>query len=219
VSATSDLARRFSSVYTGALTDVLDRHGHLQQTLSADLAPLRPGMRLAGPVYPVLGRPHPGHDYDTSIRLVLEMLGSVPPGSVAVYETDDRSAAHFGELSATSLATRGCAGAVIDGGTRDAEYILREDFPVFARYVTPQDCVPRWELLRHGDVTIVVGGVRVAPGDWIVGDRDGLVIVPGERVQEILAEAEAKVATEDQIRESVRRGTLPLAAYEQFGTF
>jgi 4-hydroxy-4-methyl-2-oxoglutarate aldolase len=219
VSATSDLARRFSSLYTGALTDVLDRHGHLQQTLSADLAPLRPGMRLAGPVYPVLGRPHPGHDYDTSIRLVLEMLGSVPPGSVAVYETDDRSAAHFGELSATSLATRGCAGAVIDGGTRDAEYILREDFPVFARYVTPQDCVPRWELLRHGDVTIVVGGVRVAPGDWIVGDRDGLVIVPGERVQEILAEAEAKVATEDQIRESVRRGTLPLAAYEQFGTF
>jgi 4-hydroxy-4-methyl-2-oxoglutarate aldolase len=99
VTATSDLARRFSSLYTGALTDVLDRHGYLQQTLCADLVPLRPGMRLAGPVYPVLGRAHPGHDYDTSIRLVLEMLGSVPPGSVAVYETNDRSAAHFGELA------------------------------------------------------------------------------------------------------------------------
>jgi 4-hydroxy-4-methyl-2-oxoglutarate aldolase len=90
---------------------------------------------------------------------------------------------------------------------------------VFCRFVTPQDCVPRWELLGHGDITIVVGGVEVAPGDWIVGDRDGLVIVPGERVQEILAEAEAKVATENQIRESVRRGTLPLDAYERFGTF
>lgn len=73
MSATADLAHRFSSLYTGALTDVLDRHGYLQQTLPPELAPLRPGMRLAGPVHPVLGRPHPGHDYDTSIRLVLEM--------------------------------------------------------------------------------------------------------------------------------------------------
>jgi regulator of RNase E activity RraA len=88
-------------------------------------------------VYPVLGRPHPNHDYDTSIRRVLEMLGSVPPGSVAVYETNERTAAHFGELSATSLASRGCAGAVLDGGARDAEYILHEEFPVFSRYVTP----------------------------------------------------------------------------------
>jgi 4-hydroxy-4-methyl-2-oxoglutarate aldolase len=52
-----------------------------------------------------------------------------------------------------------------------------------------------------------------------VGDRDGLVIVPGERVDEILSEAEAKVATENEIRDSVRRGTLPLEAYERYGTF
>jgi 4-hydroxy-4-methyl-2-oxoglutarate aldolase len=219
VSATAELARRFSSVYTGALTDVLDRHGYLQQTLPPAIAALQPGMRLAGPVHPVLGRPHPGHDYDTSIRLILEMLGSVAPEHVAVYQTNDRACAHLGELSATSLGSRGCAGAVIDGGTRDVDFILREGFPVFTRYVTPQDCVSRWELLAHGDVTIVVGGVRVAPGDWIVGDRDGVVVVPGERVEDVLAEAEEKVATENQIRESVRRGTLPLDAYERHGTF
>ena len=155
MASTGDLARRLSALYTGALTDVLDRHGYRQQTLSVDIVPLGPGNRVAGPVHPVLGRPHPGHDYDTSIRRILEMLGSVPNGSVAVYETNDRTAAHFGELSATSLASRGCAGAVLDGGARDAEYILREDFPVFSRYVTPQDCVPRWELMAHGDVTIV----------------------------------------------------------------
>jgi 4-hydroxy-4-methyl-2-oxoglutarate aldolase len=219
LSAVEDLARRFSALYTGALTDVLDRHGHLQQTLPHELAPLQAGTRLAGPVYPVLGRPHPGHDYDTSIRKVLAMLGAVPPGHVAVYQTNDSSAAHFGELSATSLAARGCAGAVIDGGTRDAEYIVREGFPVFSRYVTPQDCVPRWEVLAHGDVTIVVGGVRVAPGDWIVGDRDGLVVVPGGELDAVLSEAEAKVSTENEIRDAVRGGTLPLEAYERYGTF
>jgi 4-hydroxy-4-methyl-2-oxoglutarate aldolase len=219
VSAIAELAHRFSSLYTGALTDVLDRHGLLQQTLPPELAPLRAGMRLAGPVYPVLGRPHPGREYDPSIRVILEMLGSVPTGHVAVYQTNDRISAHFGELSATSLASRGCAGAVLDGGARDADYILREDFPVFARYVTPQDSVPRWELLAHGEVTIIVGGVRVAPGDWIVGDRDGLVIVPGDQVDEILGEAEEKVATENEIRDSVRGGMLPLEAYERYGTF
>jgi 4-hydroxy-4-methyl-2-oxoglutarate aldolase len=219
VSATADLARRFSALYTGALTDVLDRRGQLQQTLPPDLLPLRPGTRLAGPVYPVLGRPRPGHDYNASIRAVLEMLGAVPPGHVAVYETNDRASAHFGELSATSLASRGCAGAVIDGGTRDAEYIEREGFPVFSRYVTPQDCVPRWQLLGHGDVTIVVGGVRIARGDWIVGDRDGLVIVPAALVDDVLAEAEHKVSTENEIRDAVRAGTLPIDAYERYGTF
>jgi regulator of RNase E activity RraA len=118
-----------------------------------------------------------------------------------------------------SLASRGCVGAVIDGGARDADYILREGFPVFSRYVTPQDCVPRWELLGHGDVTIVIGGVRIALGDWIVADVDGIVVVPGEHVREVLAEAEAKVSTENEIRDAVRAGMLPLDAYERFGTF
>jgi regulator of RNase E activity RraA len=219
VSSVSDLAQRFSAVYTGALTDVLDRHGLLQQTLPVELAPLRPGMRLAGPAYTVLGRPHPGHDYDTSIRRVLEMLGSVPAGSVAVYQTNDEVNAHLGELSVTSLASRGCVGAVIDGGVRDVDYILREEFPVFARHVTPQDCVPRWELLAHGEVPIVIGGVQVSPGDWLVADRDGIVVVPGADVEEVLSEAEAKVSTENQIRDAVRGGTLPLEAYERYGTF
>jgi 4-hydroxy-4-methyl-2-oxoglutarate aldolase len=215
----ADLARRFDALYTGALTDVLDRRGHLKQTLPHELLALKPGTRLAGPAYPVLGRPHPSNDYDSSIRAVLEMLGSIPPGHVAVYETNDRESAHFGELSATSLASRGCAGAVIDGGTRDAEYILREDFPVFSRYVTPQDCVPRWELLAHGDVTVVIGGVRIAPGDWIVGDRDGLVVVPENALQEVLEEVEALVSTENEIRDAVRAGTLPIDAYARYGTF
>jgi 4-hydroxy-4-methyl-2-oxoglutarate aldolase len=64
-----------------------------------------------------------------------------------------------------------------------------------------------------------VGGAHVAFGGWSVGDQDGLVIVPRERTDEILGEAGGKVATESEIRESARRGTLPLEAYERLGTF
>jgi regulator of RNase E activity RraA len=219
VTSTGELARRFSALYTGAVTDVLDRRGYLQQTLPNELAPLRPGMRVAGPAYTVLGRPHPAHEYDTSIRRILEMLGSVPHGSVAVYQTNDSQNAHLGELSVTSLAARGCVGAVIDGGARDIEYMLQVDFPVFARHVTPQDCVPRWELVAHGDVSIEIGAVQVTPGDWIVGDRDGLVVVPGSCLEVVLDEAEQKVAMENEIRDAVRQGSLPLEAYERYGTF
>ena len=150
---------------------------------------------------------------------VLEMLGSVPAGHVAVYQTNDPTSAHLGELSVTSLASRGCAGAVLDGGVRDAEYILREDFPVFARYVTPQDCVSRWELLAHGDVTIVVGGVphrarrldRRRPRR--ARDRAGR---DGRRDPR-RGRGEGRHRERDP--RAVRGGTLPLEAYERYGTF
>jgi 4-hydroxy-4-methyl-2-oxoglutarate aldolase len=213
-----ELARRFGALYTGALTDVLDKHARLNQTLPPELVPLRPGMRLAGPAWPIEGRPRARIDYDASIRKILAMLGAVPAHHVAVYQCNDRSAAHLGELSVTSLEARGCAGAVIDGGCRDIEFILDHHFPVFSRYTTPQDCVPRWELTGY-DVPITVGGVRIDPGDYIVADRDGIVVVPGDLRDQVLLEAEALIATESDIRAAVIEGALPLEAYERFGAF
>jgi regulator of RNase E activity RraA len=214
-----ELESRFVPLYTGAITDVLDRLGFLHQTLPPDITPLRPEMKLAGPAYLIEGRPNLHQDYDTSVRKVLDMLGHVPTGYVAVYQTNDRGSAHLGELSVTSLKTRGCAGAVIDGGCRDIELIVREDYPVFARYTTPQDCTYRWELVAHGDVTVTIGDVTVAPGDYIVADADGIVVIPEGLLLDVLEQAEAKVATENEVRDAVRAGTLPLAAYERFGTF
>jgi len=214
-----ELASRFGAVYTGAITDVLDRLGRRRQTLPPAIRPLRRGMRLAGPAYTVEGSPEADADYDASIRATLEMLGAVPAGHVAVYQTHGEGSAHLGELSVTSLKTRGCAGAVIDGGCRDVDYILREDYPVFCRHITPQDCTHRWQVTGHGDVTIEIEGVTVAPGDWAVADDDGVVIVPAAVIVEALEEAEAMVSTENAIRDAVRAGMLPLEAYETYGTF
>jgi 4-hydroxy-4-methyl-2-oxoglutarate aldolase len=218
VSTLDELAARFGAVFTGAITDVLDRHGYRQQTLPPSLRPLGPGMRLAGPAFCVEGRPRPGVGYDESIRSVLAMLGEIRPGYVAVYQTHDATSAHLGELSVTSLKGRRCAGAVVDGGCRDVTYILREEFPVFCRYSTPQDCVGRWEVVAS-EVPITIGGVRIDPGDYVVADSDGVVVVPSAVRDAVLAEAEEVAATESEIRAAVREGTLPLAAYERYGKF
>ena len=215
----AQLATRFSALYTGAIADVLDRAGRFEQTLPSTIRPLRPGMRLAGPAYTVDGHPRSDADYDESIRATLQMLGAVPAGHVAIYQANGEPSAHLGELSVTSLKSREVAGAVIDGGCRDVEFILREEFPVFCRHVTPQDCTYRWQVTGHGDVEIEVGGVRVARGDWVVADEDGCVVVPQELAADVLEEAEAMAATENEIRAAVRDGVTPLEAYERFGTF
>ncbi|HEY7730641.1 MAG TPA: RraA family protein [Gaiellaceae bacterium] len=212
------MRERFAAVYTAALTDVLDERGRRTQTLPPAIRPLVPGMRLAGPAFTVEGRPSDHGDWEGAIRKTLAMLGSVPAGHVAVYQCHHDRAAHFGELSATSLSTRGVAGCVIDGGCRDTRFVADEGFPVFARHVTPEDCTWRWQVTAT-QVAIEIGGVRVEPGDWVVGDEDGVVVVPAAIAGDVLAEAEAKAGTENEIRAAVREGMLPLEAFERFGTF
>ncbi|HEX2505444.1 MAG TPA: RraA family protein [Gaiellaceae bacterium] len=205
-------------LYTAAVADVLDALGLPSQTLPPEIGPLRPGMRLEGTVFAIEGRPHPGHDYEPSIRKILEMLGDVPAGHVPVYAANDYGCAQFGELSATALAAKGCPGVVLDGGTRDVEFIERQGFPVFCRHTTPLDSVPRWEAVawRH---EVEIGGVAVATGDWVLGDADGVVVVPATLRDDVLARAREVRGTENQVREAVRGGMTPLEAYDRFGKF
>jgi 4-hydroxy-4-methyl-2-oxoglutarate aldolase len=214
----SDLRARFGAVYTAALTDVMDELGHRNQTLPFEVVPLEPGARVAGPAFAVEGRTNHSIDPEASIRRILEMLGAVPSGHVAVYEPGDTTCAHFGELSATSLHVHGVAGVVINGGCRDVDLIREVGLPVFARYRTPQDAVSRWEVLEWGHA-IEIEGVKVVTGDYIVGDADGVAVIPRELVEIVLEEAEALVGTENLIRDAVRDGMKPLTAYEQFGKF
>ncbi len=215
---TAELCDRYGDVYTGALTDVLDERGYMDQTLPPSIEPLDDGLRTAGIAYPVVGRPNRDVDEDANIRNLLEMFGDAPPDSVLLYETNAERSAQIGELSVTSLKARGCRGAVVNGGARDVPMILEREFPVFARYNTPADAVPRWEILDWG-VETVVGGVQVAPGDVVVGDLDGVVVVPEGVRESVLREAEAMVARENDVRRAVRDGAMPIDAYEEYGEF
>jgi regulator of RNase E activity RraA len=110
------------------------------------------------------------------------------------------------------------AGCVLDGGCRDVRFVVDLGFPVFSRFVTPEDSTWRWQI-EATQVPVTIGRVRIEPGDWIVADEDGVVAVPAAVAADVLAAAEAKAATEDRIRAAVRDGMLPLDAYERYGTF
>lgn len=212
------MRERFAAVPTAALVDVMDDHGLREQALPPSIRALAREMRLAGQAFTVEGRPSDHDDWDAAIRKTLAMLGAVPAGCVAVYQCHHERSAHFGELSATSLASRGVAGCVIDGGCRDVRLVEELGFPVFTRFVTPEDSTWRWEVTAT-QVPIDIGTVRIEPGDWVVGDEDGVVVVPASAADEVLRAAEEKVGTENEIRKAVREGMSPLEAYDRYGTF
>ena len=215
-----NLPRRLARVPTAAITDVLDEMGLERQTLPAAIQPLLPDMRMAGYAFTARGRAHRGRprEREQTLRRFLTMLGAVPADSVLVLASNDSVAAHFGELSAEWLRARRVRGAVIDGGTRDAAALGRMRFPTFVRYRSPQDSVPRWRVSDWGQ-PLTIGGVRVALGDVIVADLDGVVTVPRRVAHEVVTRCEKLVATENAVRKAVKRGLTPLAAYDRFKAF
>lgn len=213
-----ELCDRFADLYPGAVTDVLDDRGYMDQTLDPAISPVRDHMTMAGIAYPCRGRPNRNVDEDENIRNILKMLRDTPDQSAIVYKSNAFDSSQLGELSMECLMARGCRGSVIDGGVRDLSYILDNDFPVFTKFRTPADAVPRWELLEW-NTTVVVGGVEVQPGDVIVGDVDGVVAVPSKIAGDVLQEAEELADTENDVRTIVREGGDPVKAYEEYGVF
>jgi regulator of RNase E activity RraA len=124
----------------------------------------------------------------------------------------------MGELSAETLKFRGVLGYVVDGACRDVGFILKLGFPVCFRHHTPKDIVSFW-LPDAFDVPINIGDVRIGPGDYLLGDRDGIVIVPRARAEEIVAAAETAIGTESLIRKAILEGVDPQEAYLRYGKF
>ncbi len=124
----------------------------------------------------------------------------------------------MGELSAQTLQARGVLGYVVDGGSRDTDLVLAQGFPVFCSFLTPADIVERWIPDRYGE-PITIGSVTIATGDYLLGDRDGVVIVPRAIAEEVVAKTEEVVATESDMRRALTGGMDPVAAYEKYGKF
>jgi 4-hydroxy-4-methyl-2-oxoglutarate aldolase len=124
----------------------------------------------------------------------------------------------MGELSAETLKNKGVLGCLADGYVRDVNFLIEMGFQTWSRGFTPRDIVGYW-LPAGFDVDIVIGDVQVSPGDYLVADRDGAIRVPRGIVGEVVAKAEAAIATENKVRTAILGGMDPQDAYLKHGKF
>jgi regulator of RNase E activity RraA len=214
----STLTRRLGACYTGAVHDVLRMLGHERVVLPPDIKPLDPSLKLAGPVWTVSGHIDRTKTRHETLLGWCTLLAKAPAGHVIVCQPHNREVALMGELSAQTLAARGVLGYVVDGGSRDTELVLAQRFPVWCSFLTPSDIVARWIPDGYG-VPIDIGGVTVATGDYLLADRDGVVVIPKAIAEEVVTRTEEVVSTESEMRKALVGGMDPVEAYNRYGKF
>jgi regulator of RNase E activity RraA len=203
-------------VRTALVADALDAAGLRHQCLSPGIVPLRRGAVVIGRAFPVRIAAVQAVPEIPYVRL-LESLDAIGPGDVFVAATGGLpDVAIWGELIATACLHRGAIASVCDGYARDTAILRTMGFPVFARGAVPYDSNGRSEVVSYG-LPVEIDGVTINHGDLIVADDDGVVIVPEDLAEEILAAALAKNAGESQFRRAVRSGMSATEAFRTYG--
>jgi 4-hydroxy-4-methyl-2-oxoglutarate aldolase len=169
--STDDISARLENCYTGVVHDVMRAMGLRDFTLPVELRPLMPEQAMAGPAFTIEGRVDRNADPHETLLAWTGLLSKAKPGHIWVSQPNDRVVAHMGELSAETLKNKGLRGCVADGYVRDVNFLLGMRFQTWSRGYTPRDIVGYW-LPRALDVDIKIGDVVIAPGDYMVGDRD-----------------------------------------------
>src|SRR5258706_9268345 len=201
---------RYLEVDTATVADVLDVLGLPDQGLAPGFAPYPSDAgRMGGFAYTIAGKMqrYAGSGDPRKMRAV----DGVGRGEVAVWSGEGKGVCFFGELIALGMKRRGCAGALVDGGIRDIEWIRRQRFPVYARYRTPVQSIGRWKVTAWQEIGGIPGAtrksVRARPGDFILADADGVIAIPARVAVRGLGEAERLTARGIRLRRD--RGRRP----------
>ena len=210
------IVQGFRQVAAASVADAVDRVVERRGFMSATIRPVFPAA-IVGPAATVLegpdGQPVPPIH-------ALEAIDQSPPGTVIVIGTEDPGAAEdvavWGGLMTTAAMVRGLEGAVLDGGVRDLREQREMKFPIFSRSIITSTTVGRYASLA-GDVPVTCGDVTVRPGDLVVGDEDGVVVVPAERAEEVLKAAREIEETEQRMADEIRRQGSITGALKKFG--
>jgi regulator of RNase E activity RraA len=215
----ADLSERLLQLYTGAIADIMDDMGYRNQCLPADIRPLDPKMKVAGPIYPVRGRAKPPGERPDPRYRQMDMLDGIFPGAVVVIEPgDETKAAHWGELMSNTARQKGAVGCVINGGLRDSMQILEIGFPVFRKFHSPLTAVYRFEITDFGE-PIEIGGVSVMPRDYVLGDIDGVLVIPQAIAADVVATAEGVRDKETIVRGQLQSGGSIRELFDKYRVF
>ena len=212
------LSDRLAGCHTGVVHDVMRAMGLYEFTLPPELRPILPELPLAGPAFTIEGNVVSGADAHETLLAWTGLLSQAPSGSVWVCQPNDRLVAHMGELSAETLKNRGVRGCIADGFIRDVNFLIAIGFQAWCRGFNPRDIVGHW-LPTATNAPIVIGDVAIAPGDFMLGDRDGLIRVPKALAETVVDKAEAATIAENLVRKAILAGADPQQAYLKYGKF
>ena len=207
-----------ATCYTSVVHDVLRAMGRRNFTLPPRLRPLNPEGVLTGPTFTIEGRIDETAGPHETLLAWTGLLSQAKAGHVWVSQPHNHRVAQMGELSAETLHRKGVLGCVTDGGLRDTNFILRLGFPCWGVFHTPRDVVGCW-LPTATEVPILIDDVQVRPGDWLHGDRDGMVCIPFEIVDEVATSSVEAMNTESLVRRAILDGMDPQQAYLKHGKF
>ncbi len=213
-----DWAKRLSDLYTGAVHDVLRGMGYSDFILPNNIRALNPTQKLCGQIFTISGEMNEDLSEHQTLLQWTGLLSKAPSGRVLVCQPNNQSIALMGELSAETLKKKKVLGYVVDGGCRDTEFILNLDFPVFCSFNTPADVVGRWIPTELG-ASINIGYVVISSGDYLLADRDGIVIIPAHAIAETVKKTEGIIKTENKVRTAIMAGMDPQKAYLKYGKF
>ena len=214
------LRQRYLKVDTATVADVLDAMGHADCGLAPQFAPYPADAgKMAGWAYTICGemRPYAGSGDPDKMKAV----DGLRQGEISVWSGEGEGVCFFGELIALGMKVRGCSGALIDGGIRDIHWIAKQKFPVYARYRTPVQSIGRWKVTAWQVPVYLPGAtvkrVVVNPGDFVLADIDGAIVVPAALAGKVLDEAERLTATEVSIRAELDAGATLAQVLAKYG--
>ncbi len=212
-----EILARYEQLYTGAISDVLREFALLDQALPGHLKPLRPERTVAGLAFTVKSAPNVKITGEMTFRT--QMLTELKGDTLVVWDTsgDERATLWGGVMTATAVGL-GVKGAIIDGGIRDTHQILEKDFPVFYKHRIPNGSLGRC-LITHYQIPIKIGDAVIRPGDVVVGDIDGVVVVPRDLAMDVLLRAEEMKSNEKKIFSWVAEGQTIHQISEKGGYF
>ncbi len=206
-----ELIQRYRALSAATVYDVLDKLGHPNQAISSAIRPLKTGWKMAGPALTVHGQSMSAADGRWGTAFSYDMFRAIQPGDVIVFDCGGHAqGGPWGGNTGANARIKGAAGIIIDGGTRDLADLVEMNFPTYCRFLTPVLAHGRFQV--HGfNQPITVSGqvgerVPVSPGDFIVADDDGAVVVPQMLLEEVLHFAELAEKAEVEIRRALDGG-------------